>query len=145
MKETRIYKITCIVLFVCSILLTLAIIFKEPEIRNVYRCEKIPACSTKGIETYCGESCSDICNLDCPEPSSYCNEIDDICPETILQICNLMKGEICVTQESYFCNEPSKYECDSAHKVGNASMVSINVKCSDGRIKIWDCKINNWS
>lgn len=35
------------------------------------------------------------CKSDCPAPSSYCGEIDDICPEEILNICDLMVGEIC--------------------------------------------------
>lgn len=30
-----------------------------------------------------------------PKPSSYCGEIDDICPEEILNICNLISGDIC--------------------------------------------------
>jgi len=48
------------------------------------------------------------------------------------------------SKEPVYCNEPSKYECDSANRVGNVSMSSINIKCSDGRIKVWDCNKNNW-
>lgn len=58
--------------------------------------------------------------------------------------CICLDRPITEAKKDYYCNEPSKYACNSVNRVGNVSMSSINIKCSDGRIKVWNCKTNNW-
>ena len=67
---------------------------------------------------------------DCVKPEK-CPNLACNCPE-----CNII-------EQKASCPEPRKYDCKGAYAF-NAGVKQVEVTCSDGTIKYWDCLLGGW-
>jgi hypothetical protein len=69
---------------------------------------------------------------------------DCICEKTICNECQKCSDCICGTTNvpEVICNKPSGYDCNPSSL--NVNLTKINVRCSDGSVKIWLCQENKW-
>lgn len=79
----------------------------------------------------------------CPEPESYCDEIDDICPNELNNFCELMSGDICPDNDCSICpkeiqyitkyiDKPCVQTCDGCGGGGSCGPCpECNIDCKD--------------